>query len=80
MYKVVMLNDDHTPQVFVVQLLQKLFHMDHGKATMVMLTIHVQGQGVCGVFPRDIAEMKVEKAHRHARQHNYPLRCRMEPE
>lgn len=80
MYKVVMLNDDHTPQKFVVSLLQSLFNMDHSKAVCIMLMVHTQGQGVCGVYPRDIAEMKVAVVHKNARQNNYPLKCRIEPE
>ena len=80
LYKVVLLNDNYTPQSFVVDLLQNLFHMDHRTATKVMLTIHTQGQGLCGVYPRDIAEMKVFKTRQYARQHHYPLQCRMEPE
>lgn len=80
MYKVLLLNDDHTPQVFVVQLLKRLFGMPHDKAVKVMLTVHTCGSGLCGVFTHEIAETKVHDVRRHARRHQYPLRCMMEPE
>ena len=80
MYKVLLLNDDQTPQVFVVQLLKMLFGMSHDKAVKVMLAVHTSGSGVCGVFPHEIAETKVHNVREHAHRHRYPLRCMMEPE
>ena len=80
MYKVVLLNDDYTPQEFVVILLKNMFHMNHAKAMRIMLLVHTQGRGVCGIFPRDIAEMKASGVHRYAKQYKYPLQCCLEPE
>lgn len=78
LYKVLLLNDDYTPMDFVVIVLQSFFRMDLEQATRVMLQIHNQGIGVCGVFPRDIARTKVEQVADFARQHQHPLACVME--
>ena len=78
MYKVMLLNDDYTPMEFVVLVLQKFFSMTREKATQVMLKVHREGIGVCGVFPRDIAATKVEQVAAFARKHQHPLQCVME--
>lgn len=78
LYKVLLLNDDFTPMEFVVDLLIKFFQKPFEEATQIMLNVHEQGIGVCGVYPREIAETKVMQVHHHARNHNHPLRCRME--
>lgn len=78
LYKVVLLNDDYTPMEFVVKLLEKLFGMDREKATRVMLHIHTQGKGVCGVFTFEIAETKVAQANEYSQRHQHPLMCTME--
>ena len=78
MYQVVLLNDDFTPMEFVVSVLQKFFGMGRENATQVMLKVHRDGRGVCGVFPRDIAATKVEQVSSYSRQHQHPLQCVME--
>jgi len=78
MYKVFLLNDDYTPMEFVVRLLEKLFGMDREKATRIMLTIHSQGKGVCGIFTYEIAETKVAQVNEYAQRHQHPLLCSME--
>lgn len=78
MYKVLLLNDDFTPMDFVVEVLQCFFYMNREKATRVMLQIHTQGQGMCGVYTKDIAESKVELVNDFARAHQHPLQCTME--
>ena len=78
LYKVMLLNDDFTPMDFVVTVLQKFFGMDREQATRVMLKVHREGVGVCGVFPRDIAATKVEQVIAYARRHQHPLACVME--
>jgi ATP-dependent Clp protease adaptor protein ClpS len=78
LYKVVLLNDDFTPMEFVVMLLEKLFGMDREKATRVMLHVHTQGRGVCGIYTHEIAETKVAQANEYARRHQHPLLCSME--
>ena len=78
LYKVLILNDDFTPMEFVVIVLQQFFGMDRERATRVMLQVHTEGSGVCGVFPKDVAATKVEQVVSFARQHQHPLACVME--
>jgi len=78
LYKVLLLNDDFTPMDFVVVVLQKFFGMDRERATRVMLQVHREGMGVCGVFAKDVAATKVEQVVAFARQHQHPLACVME--
>jgi ATP-dependent Clp protease adaptor protein ClpS len=78
MFKVMLLNDDYTPMEFVVMVLQKFFGMSREKATQVMLKVHREGIGVCGVYPHDIASTKVQQVAAYARRHQHPLQCVME--
>lgn len=78
MYKVLLLNDDYTPMDFVVAVLQKFFGMSREQATRIMLKVHREGVGVCGVFPQDVAATKVELVLGYAREHQHPLACVME--
>ena len=78
LYKVMLLNDDFTPMDFVVTVIQKFFGLDREQATRIMLKVHREGVGVCGVFPRDVAATKVEQVVAYARQHQHPLACVME--
>jgi len=78
MYQVVLLNDDYTPMEFVVIVLQKFFGKGREQATQIMLKVHREGKGVCGVYPKDIASTKVEMVSSFARQHQHPLQCVME--
>jgi ATP-dependent Clp protease adaptor protein ClpS len=78
LFKVVLMNDDYTPMEFVVLVLQTFFAMTREKATQVMLKVHREGMGVCGVYPRDIATTKVEQVTAYARKHQHPLQCVME--
>lgn len=77
-YQVVLLNDDYTPMEFVVDVLMRFFGMDEAKASAVMLAVHHQGKGVCGVYSREVAEMKVQQVNQYARQNKHPLQCQME--
>jgi ATP-dependent Clp protease adaptor protein ClpS len=79
MFKVMLLNDDYTPMEFVVLVLQKFFSMSRERATQVMLKVHREGIGVCGVFPGDVATTKVEQVAAYSRKHQHPLQCVMEP-
>ncbi|MDR3213564.1 MAG: ATP-dependent Clp protease adapter ClpS [Azoarcus sp.] len=78
LYKVLLLNDDFTPMDFVVTVLQKYFGMNQARATQVMLQVHREGMGMCGVFTKDVASTKVEQVVSYARQHQHPLACVME--
>jgi ATP-dependent Clp protease adaptor protein ClpS len=73
MYKVVLLNDDYTPMEFVVEVLESFFNMGRERATQVMLAVHTQGKGVCGIFTRDIAETKAAQVNQYARDSQHPL-------
>ncbi|GAB4480967.1 MAG: ATP-dependent Clp protease adapter ClpS [Erythrobacter tepidarius] len=77
-YKVLMLNDDYTPMEFVVMVLKRFFGMDLEQATRVMLHVHQRGVGVCGIFPYEIAETKVNQVMDFARQNQHPLQCTLE--
>jgi ATP-dependent Clp protease adaptor protein ClpS len=78
MFKVLMLNDDYTPMEFVVMVLKRFFGMDLEQATRVMLHVHQKGVGVCGIFPYEIAETKVNQVMDFARQNQHPLQCTLE--
>ncbi len=78
MFKVILLNDDFTPMDFVVAVLQTFFSMNREQAMQIMLQVHMDGAGVCGVYPNDVAVTKVEQVVTFARQHQHPLRCVME--
>ncbi len=77
-YKVLMLNDDYTPMEFVVMVLKRFFGMDLEQATRVMLHVHQRGVGVCGIFPYEVAETKVNQVMDFARQNEHPLQCTLE--
>lgn len=77
-FKVILLNDDFTPMDFVVDVLQTFFSMDRESATRVMLQVHTQGKGICGIYTRDVAETKVSQVNRFARENQHPLLCTME--
>ena len=78
MYRVVLLNDDYTPMEFVVMVLQQYFKRDLEAATLIMLKIHHEGRGVCGVYTQDVAATKVELVSAAARRAGHPLQCIME--
>ena len=79
MYQVVMLNDDFTPMEFVVLVIQEFFGKDRESATQIMLKIHLDGKGVCGVYSRDVAATKVDQVMGAAREAGHPLQCVSEP-
>ncbi len=78
MYLVMLLNDDYTPMEFVVAIIQEYFNKDRETATQIMLKVHRDGKGMCGVYPKDIASTKVELVLTHARKAGHPLQCVME--
>ena len=78
LYKVVLVNDDYTPMDFVVILLESIFGMSREKATQIMLHVHTQCKGVCGVFTYQIAETKMAQVNEYSRHHEHPLLCTLE--
>lgn len=79
MYQVILLNDDYTPMDFVVLILQKVFHKNGAQAEKIMLQVHHEGRGVCGVYTRDIAATRVDMVLLLAKAAEHPLKCIMEP-
>jgi ATP-dependent Clp protease adaptor protein ClpS len=80
MYKVLLHNDNYTTMDFVVMVLVDVFHKPEAEAVVIMLDVHQKGIGVAGVYVREIAETKVQRAMQLARQAEFPLLCTMEPE
>lgn len=80
LYKVLLLNDDYTTMDFVVEVLRRVFHKSEEEATRIMLNVHHQGVGVCGSYPMEIAETKVDQVDSLARERGFPLKCTMERE
>jgi ATP-dependent Clp protease adaptor protein ClpS len=78
MYRVLLLNDDYTPMEFVISILQSFFNKNSEEATQIMLHVHHNGVGECGVFTYEIAETKVAQVMDHARKNQHPLQCIME--
>ena len=78
LYRVLILNDDYTPMEFVVYVLERFFNKSREDATRIMLLVHQNGVGVCGVFTYEVAETKVAQVIDTARRHQHPLQCTME--
>lgn len=79
-YQVVFHNDDYTTKWFVVDVLERFFHMSEASATAFMMEVHKHGRGVAGVYSRDIAETKVAEVTEYAKEFGMPLRLSVEPE
>ena len=80
MFKVLLHNDDYTPMEFVIFLLMDVFHKNQDEATQLTFTVHVKGKAVCGIYPRDVAESKVNKVMNIAKEHGHPLLSTVEAE
>ena len=78
LYRVLLLNDDFTPMEFVVDVLARFFSMNLEQATQVMLHVHQNGVGECGVYTYEVAETKVTQVMDYARKNQHPLQCVME--
>ena len=79
-FKVVLLNDDYTTMEFVVEILEGVFHKQPAEAYRIMMAVHTQGKGLCGVYPHEVAETKVATVIDRAREQGFPLLAAMEPE
>lgn len=79
-YRVVLHNDDFTTMEFVVMMLKTVFFKTDAEAETLMLMVHRQGKAVAGIYSRDIAVSKVQKATRMARENGFPMRLTIEPE
>lgn len=78
LYRVLLLNDDYTPMEFVIHVLERFFNKTREEATEIMLHVHHNGVGECGVFTYEVAETKVTQVMDFARKHQHPLQCVME--
>ncbi len=78
MFKVLLINDDYTPMEFVVETIQRFFNKTREQATQIMLKVHTEGVGVCGVYPQDIAETKMNQVMTYAKEAQHPLQCVVE--
>jgi ATP-dependent Clp protease adaptor protein ClpS len=78
MYSVLLFNDDYTPMEFVVEVLERFFNENREQATKIMLQVHTKGSGVCGIYPLDIAETKVNQVIDLAQEQGHPLQCNMQ--
>jgi len=80
LYKVLLINDDYTTMEFVVDVLESIFHKQPAEAYRIMMMVHTQGKGLCGVYPHEVAETKVTTVIERARDNGFPLLAAMEPE
>ena len=80
MYKVLLINDDYTTMEFVVEVLRYVFYKTIEEATRIMLNVHQNGVGVCGIYSFEIAETKVNTVDALAKENGFPLKCTMERE
>ena len=80
LYRVLLINDDYTTMDFVIEMLETIFHKQPAEAFRIMMMVHTQGKGLCGVYPHEVAETKVEAVMGAAKEHGFPLRAAMEPE
>ena len=80
LFKVLLLNDDYTTMEFVVEILESVFHKQPAEAYRIMMAVHTQGKGLCGVYPHEVAETKVTQVMDFSRQHGHPLQCTLEKE
>lgn len=78
MYKILLHNDDYTTMDFVVEILMSVFHKSMEEAIQIMLNVHRLGIGMCGLYPYEVAETKMNSAHTLARERGFPLRCSIE--
>ena len=78
LYKVILLNDDYTPMEFVIYIIEKLFNKNHEEATRIMLHVHQNGVGICGIYTYEVAETKSKAVIDLAKSNQHPLQCTIE--
>jgi ATP-dependent Clp protease adaptor protein ClpS len=80
MFKVLLHNDHYTTMDFVVEVLREVFQKPMLDAINIMMNVHKSGIGIAGVYAAEVAETKIDRVHKLAKEHGYPLKCSMEPE
>ncbi len=78
MYAVVLINDDYTPMEFVIYVLQTIFKKNYEDAKKIMLLVHNEGKGICGIYPLDIAETRANQVIEFSRINQHPLECKVQ--
>lgn len=79
MYKVLLHNDDYSTMEFVIHVLQKFFHKNYEESHAIMLKVHHDGIGICGIYTHEVAESKTSKVNKYSRAKGHPLKCSYEP-
>lgn len=77
-FKVILLNDDYSTMDFVIEILMSIFHREFEEALAIMLSVHKNGRGVCGIYPYDIAETKGALVRKRAKESGFPLQVSLE--
>jgi ATP-dependent Clp protease adaptor protein ClpS len=80
MYRVLLHNDDYTTMDFVVEILMSIFNKSMEESILIMMSVHRQGIGICGLYTFEVAETKMNSVHASAREKGFPLRCSIEKE
>ena len=75
LYKVVLLNDDYTTMEFVMHVLESLFQKSPAEAYQIMMHVHVNGSGIAGIYPWEVAETKAASVIALARESGFPLKA-----
>ena len=78
LYKVLLINDDYTPMEFVIYVLQTIFKKTYEEAKKIMLLVHNEGKGICGIYSLDIAESKANQVIEFSRVNQHPLECKVQ--
>ena len=79
MFKVLIHNDDYTTMEFVIHVLQKFFQKTYEQSHAIMLKVHHDGLGICGIYTFEVAESKATKVNKYSRGKGHPLKCTFEP-
>lgn len=78
LYKVMLHNDDYTTMQFVIEVLEEIFNKSPAESFRIMMHVHTRGHGICGSYPYEVAETKVQLVHDRANYSGFPLRASME--
>ena len=78
LFNVLLINDDYSTMDFVVHVLESVFQKSPAESYRVMMQVHLQGKGLAGVYPWEVAETKVETVTGMAKDAGFPLRAVIE--
>ncbi len=79
MFTVLFLNDDYTPMAFVIEILQKIFHLNLDEAASITMKIHKEGRASVGRYTFEIASHKASVVIDLALKNKFPLKASAEP-